>query len=78
MRVCYYKKTIIWGNKVKTCTDDVLMLQQTAPGISKLNDCYWFKKPILVLIHSLSGIYGNIRSAESSPVNIKFHTEPFP
>ena len=25
----------IWGNKVKTCTDDVLMLQQTAPCISK-------------------------------------------
>ena len=41
------------------------------------NDCYWFIKPILVLIHSLSGIYGNLRSAESSPVNIKFHTELF-
>ena len=68
----------IWGNKVKTCTDDALMLQQTALGISNLNDCYWFKKPILVLIRSLSGIDGNLRSAESSPVKIKFYTKPFP
>ena len=63
----------IWGNKVKPCTDDVLLLLV----FQKLNDCYWFKKPILVLIHSISGIYGNLRSAESGPENIKLHTEPF-
>ena len=47
------------------------------PLFQKLNDCYWFKKPILVLTLALSGIYGNLRSAESGSVNIKFHTEQF-
>ena len=50
-------------------TADALILQQRLLLVYKANTC-----SDTLVIGYIRNIYGNLRSAESSPVNIKFHT----